>query len=143
MALMRQHQALFQVSLSNGETIFEGKGDYQGIEGQPSPWQRLLSHLAVSAATITSLAIYAGARRYMLPSVGKGGPNFIAYQEAPRPIGFTFYRKLGQNLNATMQPTSNAEVFAVAQATMPDGSKLELWVSDENPDNCWTLSRKD
>ena len=138
MALMRHHTALFQVSLSNGETLFEGKGDYQEIEGQPSPWQRLLLHLRDTKAHITSLAIYADGNRYMLPSMGKGGPRFIAFQECDTPVGFSFFRKLGQDVNND-QSKGVEEIFAVAQAQFDDGTFLELWVSNDNPNHAWTL----
>lgn len=135
---MRHHTALFQASLSNGETLFEGRGDYQEIEGQPSPWQRLLLYLHKTKSHITSLAIYAGGLRYMLPPIGKGGPRFRAFEHAERPVGLTFFRKLGQDVNASGGALSE-EIFAVAQAQYSDGTFIEIWVSDANPENAWTL----
>jgi hypothetical protein len=136
---MRHHNTFFQVSLSNGETIFEGKGDYKEIEGQPSPWQRLLLHLRETKTHITSLAIYSGGRRYMLPPMSKGGPNFVAFQSCDRPVGFSFFRKLGQNMNDERESVGSEEIFAIAQAQFDDGTFLEIWVSNDNPDNAWTL----
>lgn len=137
---MRLHKALFKVSLSNGETLFEGKGDYQEIEGQPSPWLRLLLHLRDTGAYITSLSIYAEGRRYNLPPMGKGGPRFTAFDQCPRPVGFAFFRKLGQDMNAEKENVGAEDIFAIAQAQMQDGTFLEIWVSNDNPDHTWTLS---
>jgi len=45
------------VSLSNGETIYEERGNYRKIEGELSPWQRLQAYITDNELEITSIVL--------------------------------------------------------------------------------------
>lgn len=139
---MKRHNVKWQVSLSNGETIFEDKGSFLDIEGQPSPWQRLLLHLAETGARITSLSLYHDdGRRWNLPSSGNR-PKFQAFDQAEKPMGFACFRKVGFDVINTTETVevnpSKQDWFTVAQAEFSDGF-LEIWVNERDPKHTWTL----
>lgn len=122
------------VSLSDGQTIYEEKGDYKTIEGELSPWQRLQKHL--DNKRITSLSLYTDdGKRFNLPSAGRN-PKFKVFAEAEMPQGYNFFRCAGADIkNGKAQ---EYEVYAVAEAIYPN-KKLQIWVSESNPDNSWTV----
>lgn len=135
-----RHKNKWQVSLSNGLTLFEDKGDYLEIDGAPSPWQRLLAFMQASNVHITSLSLYTDeGQRWSLPSAGKN-PKFAAFHDAPKPTGFACFRKMGMDITPDGE-AKPAQLFTVIQAQMEDGF-LEIWVDEENPLNCWTLFSK-
>jgi hypothetical protein len=139
---MKRHNVKWQVSLANGKTLFEDKGDFCEVEGQPSPWQKLLFYLAEKKTFITSLSLYTdGNQRFNLPSVGKS-PKFKAFIEAPKPIAFQCMRKMGVDYNkqsdGKFHPDEAGDLFTVAQAEYEDGF-MEIWVDENNTKNCWTL----
>lgn len=137
---MMRHNVKWQVSLSNGLTIFEDKGDYIEKEGAPSPWQRLLAFLDNTNVYITSLSLYTDeGQHWSLPSAGKN-PKFAAFYEAPKPLGFACFRKLGMDV-ATTGETSGEQLFTVAQAQV-EGGFLEIWVDEKNPLNSWVMFSK-
>lgn len=122
------------VSLSDGQTLFEGKGDYKVIKGELSPWQRLLKTL--DKRRITSLSLYTDdGKRFNLPSAGKN-PKFKVFADAEMPESYNFFRKAGSDIMEGQ--VQNYEVYTVIEAIYKD-KKLQLWVSEANPDNCWTL----
>jgi hypothetical protein len=137
-----KHNVLFQVSLSNGETFFEGKGEYQEIPGQLSPWQRLNKYLAENKLFITSLSLYTkDGRTFNLPSAGKC-PRFKFFAEAQKPIDFNFFRAISREMTFIGQEAKEVEIsdwFTVAEAIYPD-YKLQLWVDENNTRNSWVLA---
>lgn len=140
-----RHAIKWQVSLSDGKTFFEGKGDFAEIEGALSPWQRLLSYLAQNKARITSLGLYSeDGRVWNLPS-GGNRPKFQAFEQAEKPISFNCFRKLGMDvLPVDGQVDTRDErhdLFTVAQAELADGF-LEIWVNERDPRASWTLFLK-
>lgn len=141
---MTRHNVKFVVALSNGETIHEGKGEYEEHEGELSPWQRLLSHLIKERATVTSLGLYTDdGQRWNLPSMGEK-PKFKAFDLAPKPLDFTLFRAIGADVagyRLTPQEIENLreyDHFTVAEAVYAD-YKLQIWVSEHNPRVSWTL----
>lgn len=138
-----RHTVKWQVSLSGGQTFFEGKGDFLEIEGQPSPWQRLLLFLARNSEKITSLSLYSDdGRRWNLPSSGSR-PKFQAFERAEKPLGFSCFRKVGMdvlNTNESIKP-DDSDWYTVAQAEFLDGF-LELWVNENDPRLTWALFLK-
>lgn len=53
----------FKVSLSNGETFYEGKEPYDFRPGEPSPIQRLFAYIDRAGLGITSLSLVAAGGR--------------------------------------------------------------------------------
>jgi hypothetical protein len=139
---MKRHNVKWQVSLANGETLFEDKGDFCEVDGQPSPWQKLLFYLAKNKTYITSLSLYTDSnQRFNLPSAGKS-PKFKAFIEAPKPLGFQCFRKMGIDFNkgpdGKVRPDEGGDLFTVAQAKYAD-CFMEIWVDENSPKNCWGL----
>lgn len=132
---MTQHKTYWQVGLSNGLTLYEEKGDYVTVEGELSPWQRLLSYMAKENVTITSLALYSGDKRWVLPSMGNN-PKFKAFCDAQKPLSFRAYRKMGADIEGGQ--ITEQELYTVAEAQY-ENYKLQLWVSEKNPDISWVL----
>ena len=141
MGLMKtQHIAKWMVSLSNGENHYEEKGSFKTIDGELSPWQRLLAYLEANSLKITALSVYTDDGRYFnLPSAGKN-PKFKAFGEATPPLGFKQFRQLGgdvvDNGDGTGTITS-PDLFTVVEAQY-ETHNLQLWV-DNKTLNCWTI----
>lgn len=140
---MKRHAIKWQVSLSNGETLFEDKGNFCEVEGEPSPWQKLLLYMAEKRAVITSLSLYSDdGGHWNLPSAGKN-PKFRAFFEAPKPIDFDCYRAMGTDFLRGQEDNKfrpqEPDLFTVARAIYANGRKIEIWVDENNPRNCWTL----
>lgn len=152
-----KHKVKWQVSLSNGETFFEGKGDYQDIQdGRPSPWQRLNSYLVANNLKLTSLSLYTDDNQtFQLPSAGKN-PKFKEFGELPAPYEFNFFRKVGTEVGMegnkqTGEPKmvdwyTCIEASYFVDITRPKKAEmirvvlaLQLWVDEMNPKNCWVL----
>lgn len=132
------HKVLFTAGLSNGETIHENKGNFEMIEGALSPWQRLLRYLEETGTTITSLSLYTAAgSRWNLPSAGKN-PKFKAFGDAPQPVSFRFFRKMGQDYSSSHVKVGGPDRFSVIEATYQDGRILQVWV-DDMTENSWTM----
>lgn len=137
-----QHTVLWNVSLSNGETIYEEKGEYQTIPGELSPWNRLLAYIEKNNLKITSLALYTeSGRRFNLPSAGNN-PKFHAFSLVEQPVKYKMFRKAAGDV---MRPTTgqdaiieNAELYIVAEAEYANGSKLHVWV-DNKTHNSWSV----
>lgn len=133
-----RHTIKWQVSLSNGKTFFEDKGDFCELDGQPSPWQRLLLYMAEFGAQITSLGLYADdGRVWNLPS-GGNRPKFQAFETAEKPIGFNCFRKVAFDILPTGEQAEKHDLFTVGQAEFVNGY-LEVWVDENNPKNTWTI----
>lgn len=130
------HTVYWIAGLSNGQTITEGKGDFQVIEGELSPWQRLLAFCAANGATITSMSLAtADGRRFNLPSAGKN-PKFKAFADAPKPLSYKAFRKFGADVTRNSQ--TNKDLFTVIEASYEGGSAIQVWV-DEDTLTSWSL----
>lgn len=140
----------WQVSLSNGETFFEGKGDYEDIQdGRLSPWQRLLNHMDDTGAVITSMSLYSDSgQTWNLPSAGRN-PKFKEFANLPQPYDFVFDRKssLESSSESAFKDTKKDEEYAVISAyyginlngTPALNLKIQYWVDENNPKNCWIV----
>ena len=132
-----QHKAKWIVGLDNGETHYEEKGLFTYIEGELSPWQRLLKYLAENRRNITSLGIYTeDGKRFNLPSRGKN-PKFKAFVDADKPVSYRAFRRLGVDVQG--ENAGKEDLYTVAEATYEDGRTLQIWV-DETTGNVWTLT---
>lgn len=131
------HTTHWTVSLNNGETLYEEKGDYRILAGELSPWQRLLAYLKEKNLHITSLSIYTeGGKRFNLPSAGKN-PRFRAFIDSETPVSYKWFRSYGQEhggLNAGRE-----DHYATIEATYADGRCLQIWVDDVTNDS-WSLT---
>ena len=143
---MTRHNVKWIVSLSNGETIYEGKGKYIEKEGDLSPWQRLLRHLFDAKAVITSLSLYTDdGQRWNLPSAGNN-PKFRIYESAPKPIDFNMFRAIGADVGGKnlsedeiKEMEKSGDHFTAAEAVF-DGLRIQIWVNEKNPKVSWTLA---
>ena len=127
----------FKVGLSNGDTFYEGKVPFELIGGELSPWLRLKDYLARGGVQITSLALYTdGGQTWNLPSAGKN-PKFSAFSDLPKPKEFNYKRIVAKDIDFS----NSEEVFVVIEA-LYDGFTLQVWVSEGNPKNSWTLSKE-
>lgn len=123
----------WKVGLSNGAVHVEGHDLFQVVPGELSPWLKLMEYLKQRDLTITSLSIISGGDTFNLPSAGNN-PKFKAFADAKKPLSFNFYRMLGADLNGDRK----TDLFSVAEAVYTT-YRLQLWVEDFNPQNCWVL----
>lgn len=131
---LNTHNVKWRVSLSNGETYYEGKGLFIEELGELSPWNKLLQYLKEKEVTITSLGLYTNdGKTFNLHSSGNN-PKFNIFSKEDLPISYKMYRKLGIDL----QGGSDNSLFTVAIAEYVD-YELQLWVNDKNHSHCWTL----
>lgn len=127
------HNARWTVSLSSGETFYEGKGKFEVIPGEQSPWNRLMDYIQDNNLQITSLGIYAKTgQRYNLPSSGIRPKMGLYKTKVPR--SYKFWRCLGRELDGR----SEDDVYAVLECVFdPNGSKVQMWVSDKDVRKVW------
>lgn len=141
----------FIASLSNGETIVEGKGDYSWEPGLKSPWNRLIRYSAEKKLTITSVSLFTpGGATYTLPPSG-GKPRFNGFTNLTaeeQPIDFEVKRFIAQEMNVgihlkktTVENAVIAEFYTIAEAIYKD-HVLQLWVDELNTRHSWVVSRK-
>lgn len=127
---------VWHVSLSNGENFTEGKGLFSAVKGELSPWLKLQEYIREKQLSITSLQIIdtlpIKPRHFHLPSSGNN-PKFRAFSITEKPKQYRFARVLGADIQG-----GNQELFARAEAVYKDYT-LQLWVDENNPDNCWVL----
>lgn len=135
------HNVNWQVSLSNGETFFEGKGKFAEIPNEPSPWQKLIRYTAENRVLITSLSlITTDNRTFNLPSAGKS-PKFREFSLLEAPIDYQVSRHIAREHDYNDGKISGSETtdwFTVAEAIYPD-YKLQVWVDEKNTKNSWVL----
>lgn len=124
----------FKVSLSNGATIYEGKGSYALVKGELAPWLRLKQDLERHGTKITSMSLYHDdGRTWNLPSAGKN-PKFRVFDNLPKPIEYKYVRLFARDI----EPGAKDEVLVAVEAVY-ENYTLILFVSEENPDNTWVL----
>lgn len=124
----------WKASLSNGETLYDGKGDYVPDPQKLSPWNRLMAHMKADNLTMTSLALYVDdGRVFHLPSAGNN-PRFPALAKAPVPNRYNFFYASVSAMGISEHGCSYSVVEAIY-----DDHKLQIWVDRENPDNSWSL----
>lgn len=138
-------QARWKASLSNGETFYEGKGKFEVIPKELSPWLRLLWYIEEenvkneleNPLEITSLGIYTDdGRNFNLPSAGKS-PKFSAFAIKEKPDSFNMFKTSAYTIVISGNQKKHEENFIVVEAIYRTG-KLQMWVSDDSL-NCWCL----
>ena len=84
--------ALWKVSLSNGETFHESKTPFHIIEGSLSPWNRLKMYCEECDTPLTSMSLWTeDGKTFNLPSGGKN-PRFKQALESEKPLSYNFFR---------------------------------------------------
>ncbi len=123
------HKVLWAAALSNGERIYEGKGDWIDRENDLSPWQRLDKKLASQKIEIRSLWLYVNepdGQEFHLP--GSGDPKFRIFQERDKPYDYNMFRAIARDtgLSSTEDPnkmkvgkTVETDHFTVIEAYYP------------------------
>lgn len=137
-------QVRFQVSLSNGETLQEGVGILEEVAGQPSPWRKLQAHLGLNDIKIVSLCLITkDGRTFNLPSAGKN-PSFKPFRVAEKPISYKVQRAVGSEHKFSGKsdqkvPQSTLTDFYTIAVAVYTEYEMQLWVSELNTYNCWTV----
>ncbi len=131
------HKVFWSASLSNGETLFENKGDYVEVVGELSPYNKLLKYCDDNCLDITSMSLYTDdGRTFNLPSSGQK-PRFKEFQDIEKPYKYSCFRKAGADMNSDFK-VSGANLFTVVEAVYFD-YRVQLWVDEYNTKNCWCL----
>jgi len=125
----------WQVALSNGQQILEDNDFVSDVES--SAWQKLLKYVQENNLEITSLSLLTSDNRtFNLPSGGKR-PRFKAFYDVEKPIGFNFGHHIGYDVKDN-SGEKHEELFVFIEAIYPN-YRLQLWVDENNPSNCWCL----
>lgn len=137
------HNVKWKVSLSNGETLHEEKGEYISVKGELSPWQKLLAHLEETNARVTSLSLYTDdGQTFNLPSAGKN-PQFKMFNTAPIPKAYKMFRQFGQDYDGKhkLHFTVAEAMYELANNTGAVVARLilQIWVDENNTRNTWSL----
>jgi hypothetical protein len=123
---MQTHNVIWQVSLSNGETL---------SEDPQFGWQELMKYAAQKDATITSLTLLADGRTFNLPSAGNN-PKFKYFTDAPKPLGYRVSRAIGTEYNNVGGDKRITDHFTIGIAVYND-YELQIWVDENNCKNSW------
>lgn len=134
-------KVLFIASLSNGETVTEEKGNFTTVEGELSPWQKLLSYCGENNLTITSLSLCTrDGMRWNIPSAGKS-PKFRQFTLAQKPTAFRLFRvKARESGNVSsmdeaiekLREAEEVDIHTVIEAKYDSSDVLQVWVSEES-----------
>lgn len=138
----------FIASLSNGETIIEGKNDWCWIDGQKSPWNRLIRYSVDKKLTITSLSLYTpSGATYTLPPIGRKA-KFAGYSnrsENEIPVDFEVKRFIARDMKIAgikndlkIEKVNILEFYTIAEAIYKNFT-LQLWVDENNQKNSWSV----
>lgn len=146
---MANVKARWLVSLSNGDTAIEGKAPYEEIEGELSPWQRLIRFIALNKLHITTIRIQVEVddlptRTFNLPSLS---PKAKWGNLKPiLPSGFNYFRRVEQSLQAEsvdqdgvhgLHPTSEIH-FIEIHAYYPTFTLVTI-VDEDTGNESWSL----
>lgn len=132
---METHDVFWKVSLSNGETLYENKGDYKRIDDLLPPWERLMLYICDNNLEITSLNLYTDSgRTFHLPSSGKN-PKFKIFATEIKPLFFDFSRNFEIEIRPKVS-TRTLTTYSIAWAVYPEFI-LQLWVKNGDHDTSW------
>ena len=128
----------WKVSLSNGETFYEGKGKFEILEGVKSPWQRLKDYIQINELKITSLGIFTeDNKNFHLPSSGNN-PNFHAFINVFKPDYYNYFRTASSSMSGSEIESSSFIVIEAGWFSFI----LQLWVDENNTNNSWCLVKE-
>ena len=112
-------------SLSDGTTVIEGKAPFAEVEGELSPWNKLLKHLEENDLHITGLRIQVkrnneSIKTYNLPSFNcnRNGSHEKWNDITPMPpVRYDYHRRIRRSLT-----TSEIKKYIEIEAIYPDFS---------------------
>ena len=150
---MRTVHARWLVSLSDGTTAIEGKHPFEEIEGQLSPWQRLVRHCAINNLIFTAIRIELDVEKdgqvfthhFNLPS--KSPKQKWAHLKPLIPTHFDYHRRVEMMMgNAQINEQGALQVEKVGgdvkyieiTAYYPDFN-LMILVDEDNASESWSL----
>ena len=129
---------IWKASLSNGETVYEGKGQFVEVEGELSPWNKLIKYVTENTLKITSLALVSfDGRTFHVPSTGTN-PHFPLFHRAEKPVDYRFFNAATSTLIDGGETGRHYRVIEAVYET----HRLQMWVDVFNPRNCWCLDVK-
>jgi hypothetical protein len=132
--------------LSDGSVAIEGKHPYEEIPNEPSPWQRLLLHLAKNKLEITGLRIQIEkegepVRTFNLPS--KSPKQKWADLKPLIPIGFNYFRRVQRTMEPIDGDFGNLrlgnEYHFIEIHAIYKGFTLVLIVDEDTGNESWSL----
>lgn len=128
-----------KVSLSNGETFYEGTKPFEFIAGEKSALQRMLDYIDDHALEIRSVSLLTrkGVEHH-LPSAGNS-PRFKEFESAEKPYDYRVYRKFGADVMGGKTVTDH---FTVAEAFYPGKLSVQLWVNESPPHSSYIVVKK-
>lgn len=126
----------WKVGLSNGESFIEGKGRFECIPNELSPWLKLQNYLKQNNLHITSLSLFNEHGTHNLPSAGKN-PKFSPFANAEKPIAYNYFSYVGGDLRRV----GVVDEFLVIEAIYQK-YKLQIWVDKKNDNNSWVLVKE-
>lgn len=136
-----EHNVKWQVSLNNGETLYEGKGAFIEVAGELSAWNKMIQYITEKELEITSLSLFTDTgQRWNLPSKGNN-PKFRAFDIAKKPFKLQLERVQGMDWDDQQNP----DIYTTINAYYDyEGEvfKLSIWVDEKNINNTWTLFTK-
>lgn len=141
-------QVFFIASLSDGQTIVEGTGDYKWVDGLMSPWNRLVRYTVENKLRINSLSLgIPGGQTVTIPTMG-GKPRFKGYvdrTEAEKPLDYEVKRFLARDMdvvahsgNLDVKKTQISEFYTFAEAIYGNFT-IQVWVNELNPKHTWVV----
>jgi hypothetical protein len=131
--------------LSDGSVAIEGKYPFEEIPNEPSPWQRLLLHLAKNKLQITGLRIQiekgGSVRTFNLPS--KSPKQKWADLKPLIPIGFNYFRRVQRSMEPIEGDFGNLrlgnEYHFIEIHAIYDDFELVLIVDEDTGNESWSL----
>jgi len=125
----------FVVGLSNGENLTEGEGVLEK-DGTLTPWHKLQEYLKEKGIEIRSMSLFSktelGNRHYHLPNSQDKWDKFNKWTKSEVPIGYNCFR----GVESDWGKLDGVGVYTCAEAIYPD-YKVQLWVSEVDPDKSW------
>jgi len=146
---MKKVVSRWLASLSDGSVAIEGKLPFEEIPDEPSPWQRLLLHLAKNKLEITGLRIQIEkegepVRTFNLPS--KSPKQKWAELKPLIPVGFNYFRRVQRSMEPIESNFGNLRLgkeyhFIEIHAIYKDFT-LVLIVDENEGNECWTILKQ-
>lgn len=132
-------------SLSNGETLVEGKGLLEEIKGEPSPWAKLIAYINANNLHITGLRVQVKkdsepTKTYNLPSfnITKSGTHEKWNTVNPiTPNSYDHYRWVTKAITDSSPTQRHIEIRAIY-----DDFFVSLFVDELEGNECWTVVHK-
>jgi hypothetical protein len=119
----------FVAGLSNGETLVEGRGKLERVDGGLAPWHKLQAYIKENNLTINSFGLWIGDRHYNLPSMK---PKF----GGEIPLGYHCSRKFSADASLVGGSVEHPSIYICAEAIYED-YKVQLWIDEQDDNKVW------